>query len=261
MPVRLDFPNRPDGARVAFVTLDNAAKLNTLNRALMSELIAVMDGLASDMALRAVVLSGAGERAFVGGADITEMAALDQASAREFITLVHLCCDTMRRSPVPVLARIEGFALGAGMELAAACDLRVAAQTARFGMPEVKLGIPSVVEAALLPGLIGWGRTRELLLLGEVYTADEVERWGFLEKLVPAADLDQAIEAWLTALVSAGPEAVKLQKRLIRRWEELPTPDAVAAGIDIFAAAWSTDEPKAMMTEFLAHRAAMKKRS
>jgi enoyl-CoA hydratase len=258
MPVLVEFPVRPDGARIAVVTIDNAAKLNTLNRAIMTEFIAVLTDLAQDKALRAVVLTGAGTRAFIGGADIAEMAVLDMASARAFITLVHRSCVALRRLPVPVIARIQGFALGAGMELAAACDLRVAADTARFGMPEVKLGIPSVVEAALLPGLIGWGRTRELLLLGEVYPAEEAAGWGFLERVVPADEFDAAVEQWLAALVSAGPEAIKLQKRLLRRWEELPIPDAVEAGIDFFAAAWATDEPARMMAEFLANRAAAK---
>jgi enoyl-CoA hydratase len=115
-----------------------------------------------------------------------------------------------------------------------------------------------VVEAALLPGLIGWGRTRELLLLGEVYPAEEAAGWGFLERVIPADELDAAVEQWLAALVSAGPEAIKLQKRLLRRWEELPIPDAVEAGIDFFAAAWATDEPARMMAEFLANRAAAK---
>src|SRR5439155_1086231 len=119
-----------------------------------------------DPELRLVIVTGAGERAFVGGADINELAALDTDSAREFITLVHRCCDGFHRLPVPVIARIDGYALGAGLELAAACDLRVASNRAVFGMPEVRVGIPSVVEAALLPQLIGYGRARRLLLTG-----------------------------------------------------------------------------------------------
>ena len=116
-----------------------------------------MAEVAADPELRLAILTGAGGRAFVGGADIGEIAALDHASARDFITLVHRCCDAFRRLPVPVIARIDGYALGAGLELAAACDLRVASETSVFGMPEVAIGIPSVVEAALLPRLIGAG--------------------------------------------------------------------------------------------------------
>ncbi len=155
---------------------------------------------------------------------------------------------------MPVLARIQGFTLGAGLELVAACDLRIAAASARFGMPEVRLGIPSVVEAALLPGLVGWGRTRQLLLLGEVYEADEAARWGLLERVVPDEELDAAVDEWLDALLLATPRAIRLQKALIRKWEDLPVSDAIRAGIDAFASAYETDEPARAMAAFRAER-------
>ena len=148
-------------------------------------------------------------RPFVGGADIREMAALrDAEGARAFIELVHGCCRAVRDCPVPVVARIEGFALGAGLELAAACDLRIAAADARFGMPEVRVGIPSVVEAALLPALIGWGRARRLLLLGEMIGAAEALEWGLVERVAPASGLDAAVAEWLGHLGAAGPLAL-----------------------------------------------------
>ena len=240
--------------RVAHVTIDNPAKLNTLNPALLAELVETLSRLGEDSGLRAVVLGGSCEKAFIGGADIETMAGLERATATGFITLIHNACRTIRRLPVPVIARLHGFVLGAGMEIAAACDLRVATETARFGMPEVKLGIPSVVEAALLPGLIGWGRTRELLLLGELYGAVELERWGYLNRVVPAGDLDVAIEALLQALFTAGPESVKRQKRLIAAWEDLPMSDAITAGIETFAGSWETDEPRRMLAAFRARR-------
>src|SRR5216683_4103063 len=151
---------RPEGGHLVRLTIDNAAKLNTLGRALMIEIVEAIERLEADEALRLVILSGAGERAFVGGADIAELAVLNEDTARDFITLVHRCCDGFRRLAVPVIARIDGYALGAGLELAAACDLRVASEHAMFGMPEVRVGIPSVVEAALLPLLIGRGGAR-----------------------------------------------------------------------------------------------------
>jgi enoyl-CoA hydratase/carnithine racemase len=203
-----------------------------------------------------VVLAGADGRPFVGGADIREMAALrDGDAARAFIELVHGCCRAVRDCPVPVIARIEGYALGAGLELAAACDLRIAAADARFGMPEVRVGIPSVVEAALLPGLIGWGRTRRLLLLGETIGAAEALEWGLVERVVPAgaAELDAAVEEWLGLLDEAGPLALRAQKALTREWENLPTDRAVAAGVEAFARSWRSDEPERMMRRFL-HR-------
>ena len=247
---------RDEGGFVAHVTIDNAARLNSLNARLMEEFTRTMAQLSQDGALRAVVLSGAGEKAFVGGADIDEMAGLDAAGARAFITRVHRCCAAVRDCPVPVIARIAGHALGAGLELAASCDLRAAAAGARFGMPEVRLGIPSVVEAAVLPSLVGWGRARQMLLLGETFGADEAALWGLVEEVAPAAQLDAVVQRWLSALLACGPQSIRLQKRLIRRWEDLPLRDAVAAGIDTFAQAYETDEPATMMARFrAAHRA------
>jgi enoyl-CoA hydratase len=150
--------------RVAFVAIDNQRKLNSLSSEVMAEFVATFHGLAADPELRAVVLTGAGDKAFIGGANIDEMAAVTTpAEGRAFILKVHGCCQAVRDLPVPVIAAVNGFCLGAGLEVAAACDMRLAADTAIFGMPEVRLGIPSVVEAALLPGLIGWGRTRRIL--------------------------------------------------------------------------------------------------
>jgi enoyl-CoA hydratase/carnithine racemase len=122
-------------------------------------------------------------------------------------------------------------------------------------MPEVKLGIPSVVEAALLPGLVGWGRARLIMLLGENFGAAEAEAWGLVEKLVPAGELDAELERWITSLLAAGPRAVRLQKELMRQWESLPLRDAIRAGIPTLSAAWETDEPVRMMRNVLAARA------
>jgi enoyl-CoA hydratase/carnithine racemase len=127
-------------------------------------------------------------------------------------------------------------------------------------MPEVRLGIPSVVEAALLPMLIGWGRTRRLLLLGETISAAEAESWGLVEKVVPADALDQTVDAWIDMLLEAGPRAIQLQKMLIRQWEDLPIRAAVQAGVDAFAEAWRTDEPRAAMRSFLEAQAARKRK-
>jgi enoyl-CoA hydratase len=240
--------------RIAHVTIANPAKLNTLNVANMAEFVDVLERLGKDDDLRAVVLTGAGDKAFIGGADIREMAALDAAHAEAFITLVHRTCDALRALPVPAIARINGYALGAGLEVAAACDLRVASSNAVFGMPEVKVGIPSVVEAALLPGLIGWGRTRELLLFGENIDAATALAWGLVEQVVAPGELDAAIETRLASLLAAGPRAVRLQKQLIRQWEDLTLSQAVSRGIESFAQAYETDEPARMMSAFVKRR-------
>ncbi len=241
-----------DARGVACVTIANAAKLNTLNRAVMTALIDAVGALAAEPTLRVVILRGAGTRAFIGGADITEMVTLDAGTARAFITLVHRSCDAFRRLPVPVIARIQGYALGAGLEVAAACDMRIAASDAIFGMPEVRIGIPSVVEAALLPQLIGWGRTRELLLTGDTIDATTAERWGLVEQVVSPDALDAAVERRVAAILACGPRAVSAQKALIQSWENLPVREAIERGIDCFAASWDSDEPTRMMAGFLA---------
>jgi enoyl-CoA hydratase len=252
MSVMVQREERLEGGRLARLTIDNASKLNSLNRALMAEIVEAADGLAADPQLRLVVLTGAGERAFVGGADIGEIAALNRESAREFITLVHRCCDAFRRLPVPVIARIDGYALGAGLELACACDLRVASGRALFGMPEVRIGIPSVVEAALLPKLISHGRARRLLLTGETIGAAEALSWGLVDVAAPSEALDEAVEDLARPILAAGPNAIRLQKSLILDWEELPTAAAVQRGIDCFVGAYDTDEPARMAGAMLA---------
>ena len=246
MSVLVRREERPEGGHLAHVTIDNIGKLNSLNRELMVEIVNAVAALDNDPQLRLAILSGAGERAFVGGADVGEIAALDHVTARSFITLVHRCCAAFRRLPVPVIARIDGYALGAGLELACACDLRVASERAIFGMPEVRIGIPSVVEAALLPQLIGHGRARRLLLTGETIGAEEALSWGLVDAVASPGDLDDAVERLARSILAAGPQAVRLQKSLILDWEELPTAAAIERGIDCFVAAFDTDEPARM---------------
>lgn len=249
------------GGLVAWVAIDNPTQLNALNSALIADLTTSFATLAANDGLRAVVLASAGDRAFIGGADITEMADLNgPVAARAFITRLHQCCDAIRSIPVPTIARIQGYCFGAGLELAASCDLRLASDNARFGMPEVKLGIPSVIEAALLPSLVGWGRTRQMLLLGEAFGAPEALATGLVERVVPAPTLDAALDEWLAELMTSAPRAVRLQKQLIRAWEDLPLRDAIQAGIDSFATAFETDEPKQAMAAFLAAQRARKQR-
>jgi enoyl-CoA hydratase len=254
MAVSVVREQRAEGGFVARVTIDRAAKLNALDRALMGEIIEAMTGLADDPALRLAIVTGAGGRAFIGGADIDELAALDADSARGFITAVHVCCDEFRHLPVPVIARIDGYALGAGLELAAACDFRIASDRSVFGMPEVRIGLPSVVEAALLPALIGPAHTRKLLLTGDNIAADEALAWGLVDRVVPVERLDDAVETLATSILAAGPHAVRLQKSLILDWEEMHTSAAVDRGIDGFVEAFATDEPHRMTN---AARAAM----
>jgi enoyl-CoA hydratase len=240
------------GGPVAFVTISNPSRLNSMNSALMDEFVATLSQLAATAALRALVLTGAGDRALIGGADIREMSALaDAEDGRRFITRLHTCCEAIRGFPVPIIARINGLTLGGGLEIAAACDMRVAVDSAVFGMPEVRLGIPSVIEAALLPMLVGWGRARQIVLFGENFSAQDALSWGLVQQLVSRDELDSAVGQWLDRLLSCSPGAVRLQKQLIRAWEEMPLRAAIEAGIDSFAAAVQSGEPAAAMRNFL----------
>ena len=160
-----------EAGRIARITVNNPESRNALGRKGKEELIAAFATLAGDDKLRVAVLTGAGGKSFIGGADLKEMAAVGVEDAEDISTKTHLVCDAIRRLPVPVIARINGYCLGAGMEIAASCDMRVGVDSARFGMPEVKFGIPSGMEACLLPGLIGWGKTRELVFTGEMIDA------------------------------------------------------------------------------------------
>ena len=250
--VLIRFETLAPDVRIAHVTLDNVRRANSLNSSTMDLFVARLAELARDDTLHALVLTGAGERAFIGGADIGEMSGLDVEGARRFITRVHRCCEAVHHFPTPVIARINGVVLGAGLELAAACDLRVAVDTARFGMPEVHLGIPSVVEAALLPRLVGWGAAADLVLTGDAIDAARAHHLGFVQRLAPPDGLDAAVDAVLRSIAISGPAAVRQQKRLLRAWERLPLDDAIAAGITAFVESWEGDEPQRMMAATLA---------
>jgi enoyl-CoA hydratase/carnithine racemase len=251
--VRVERNERPEGI-VAVVTVDNQRRLNCLSTPLIIGLADAFRRLGEDEALRAVVLTGAGERAFIGGADLNELGALEPDSARLFITRLHQACRAISDCPVPVVGRIGGFCLGAGLELAASCDFRAAAEGAQFGMPEVVMGIPSVIEAALLPGLIGWGRTREMLITGALFSSAEALAMGLVQKVAPADGLDAAVEAWLAAICRAGPQAVRAQKALMNRWQRVSVDEGILAGIDALSEAYETDEPRAAIAAFFASR-------
>ena len=245
------YEDRSEGGRVAYVTVDNPSKHNALPVAGRAELAQVMDDLARDEDLRCVVLTGAGENAFIGGANIGEMSQFPNHNAAESgSATTHAACDSIRRVPVPVIARIAGYCLGAGMEIASACDMRVAATNAKFGMPEVRYGVPSGMEACLIPTLVGWGKAREWVFTGDIVDAAEAYHFGYMEKLVELDALDGQVEQWVHSICISGPRAIRIQKALIRDWEQMSIADAVQAGIRAVKLAHTTDEPKRLMNEW-----------
>ena len=249
--VIVSIEERGEAGRIARITVDNPDKRNSLGIAGKQQLAEAFGRLARDPLLRVAILTGSGDRSFMAGADLAEMKGLTRARARKFFTWTHRACASIRALPVPVIARINGYCFGAGMELAACCDMRVGVTSTKFGMPEVRFGLPSGMEACLLPQLIGWGKTRELVYTGDHIDAAEAHRIGFLEKLVEPAQLDSAVEQWVTSILAAGPRAIRLQKALIRDWERLPIEKAVQAGIRACTESKRTDEPRRLMQAFL----------
>jgi enoyl-CoA hydratase/carnithine racemase len=243
--------DRGESGIVARVTVNNQEQRNALGNAGKRELAEAFEAVSADARLRVVVLTGAGERSFIAGANVTEMATFERGHASEGPSLTHRVCEAIRRVPVPVIARINGWCFGAGLEIAASCDIRVAVDSARFGMPEVLFGIPSGMEACLLPQLIGWGKTRELVFTGRHIDAREAMECRLVERVVAADRLDAALEEWVAAIVAAGPAAIRAQKELIRDWERMSIADAVQQGIRAVAAAHGTDEARRLMTAFV----------
>ena len=253
MPIRLDVIEHETG-RAAYVTLDREAKRNALDWALLGELCDATDKLADDDSLRVMVITGAGSKAFTAGADLEVLRNHTPQTARDFITLIHRANTGLRSLPVPVICKINGHCIGAGLEIAVSCDMRFAVDTAQFSMPEVQVGLPSVIEAALLPRLIGWGRTSDLLYTGSPIDAPTANEWGLVEAICPASDLDEVVDARVRAILNAAPLAVRAQKRLMNEWSVLPLEQAVARGIDYLSDAYETNEPAQAIANLQARR-------
>jgi enoyl-CoA hydratase len=238
---------------VVWCTLDRPP-LNLFEPGLIAGLRATFEMLAADPTVRLAVLTGAG-RAFTAGMNVRVLHDLDAADATALITSLHDAIEAVHKAPFPVVAAVNGHALGAGFELAIACDLRIATAEATFGLPEVRVGVPSVIQAALLPPLIGPARAAELLLTGQTIGAEQALAWGLVNRVVERADLDTAVESVVDAITAGAPGAVRLQKQLIVRWRESDLPSAVRAGIAAFAAAYATGEPREGAAAFLERRA------
>jgi enoyl-CoA hydratase/carnithine racemase len=239
---------------ISTITINRPEALNTLTHELILNLTTEIKNWSSEPYIRIIILTGSGDRAFVGGVDVRAMMDLDPDGAERFITDLHSCFLAIRQSEKIVIASINGFALGGGLEMVASCDLRIASDRARFGMPEVKVGIPSVIEAAYLPRLIGLGRAAELIYTGEMIDAHEAERIGLINKVVSHEKLKEASRQMAEKVLLNGPTAIVLQKKLIAQWMELSLSLSVEAGIRAFRECYKTGEPKEGMKAFLEKR-------
>ena len=239
-----------DNRGVYTLQIVDAKSLNILSTAVILGLIEAVSWIADQADARAVILRGAGEKAFVGGADIYEMENLDATSSRPFITNLGNLCEAVRSIAVPTIARIPGYCLGGGLELAAACDIRLASEHAKFGMPEVRVGIPSVIHALLLPSMIGPGAANWLMLTGESVDAHQALKWGLVQFVVTHDQLDDLVEQTVAAIVAAAPSAIRSQKQLLRFWETSSVKAGLDRSVDHFAQAFDSGEPKRYMAPF-----------
>lgn len=240
-----------DVSGVVRLTICKAGPLNILNSPVIAGVREGLEQLAGDRSMRVLVIAGQSDKSMIGGADIKEMARLDQASAETFITGLGNLCEAVRAVPAPTIARIPGWCLGGGLEFAAACDFRIAAHDAKFAMPEVKVGIPSVIHAALLPRLIGWSRARWLIMTAATIDAPTALNWGLVDVVAAEGGLDAAVENTLHMLLDCAPEAMRAQKALLRQWEDLPLKESVDLSVRVFGEAYLTGEPQRLMQAFI----------
>lgn len=241
---------------VATVTINRPQARNALHAESLIELGTALATLEADPAIRAVVLTGTG-KAFVAGGDIAAMAELGPMAAREFAALARAVFDRLEGGELPVIAAVNGYALGGGCELAMACDLRLASEDARFGQPEIGLGIiPGWGGTQRLPRLVGQGRAMELLLTGELIDAAEACRLGLVNRVLPAAELLPAARQLAGKIAAHGRPAVQLCRQAVRRGLELDLPRALAWEADLFALCFSTEDQKEGMRAFLEKRKA-----
>ncbi len=239
--------------QIAIVTVCGRTKLNVIDSSAIAETTRTLHDVAREPTLRVVVLRGP-ENTFIGGADINEMAGLTPDGARDFITKLHDLCLAIVAVPVPVIARGVGYCLGGGMEVAMACDLRLTTRSASWGMPEVRVGLPSVIQAALLPRLVGWGQTARLLYRGNIIDGTEAHRIGLADELTDDDSIDRAVAGAVDDILVCGPEAIRAQKRLLWAWADLPLEERYQISIDEFSRSFASSEPAEGLNAFLEKR-------
>lgn len=244
--------------KVALVTINRPKVLNALNGPTLEDLVQAFTALEEDRQVKAVVLTGAGNKAFVAGGDISFMQNLKPVAARNFALYGVRILNFIENFSKPVVAAINGFALGGGCELAMACDLRIAAETARFGQPEVNLGvIPGFSGTQRLPRLVGKGRAKELLYTGDSIDAAEAWRIGLVNKVVAPDQLLSSSMEMASKIAAKSPTALRLCKDAVNHGMEMALEQASIYEIDLFALTFSTRDQAEGMTAFLEKRPAV----
>ena len=240
--------------RVTWLTLQGRGDLNLITPGLFDSLETVLAELENDPETRVIVLRGHGERAFSGGVDVKVMRTFSPASAETFISGLHRVMRKIMTVRQPVIASIAGPCLGGAMELIMACDLRISADNALYGLPEVRVGVPSVIEASLLSRYIGLGRAKDLILTGDIIDAVRAEQMGLVSRLVPLADLERETRDMADRMLEMSPYVLGVQKDVLDKWLNLGQDQGALYSIKAFALCFSTSHPREAMTAFLEKR-------
>ncbi|HYC38715.1 MAG TPA: enoyl-CoA hydratase-related protein [Usitatibacter sp.] len=246
-----------DADRARWITIARGNKANALMPDDCRAIQELVESVPRDV--EAVVFRGEGDRSFCAGMDVVAFLDLDAGTARGYIEPLKDMLNAVRTLPLPTVSVINGACIGAGIELAAACDLRIAASHARFGLPEIKVGIPTALDAALLQQYIGLGRTKQMILTGEFHTAEEMQRWGLLTDVVPGAELDAAARKLVAKLVGNTRAVVAAQKRMFEVWQNYGIKTANDVSVDVWAAVFTDPETLASIARYKASHLSKKK--
>lgn len=239
--------------RTAILTFNRPQALNAINSCLNAELFNVLEQVEGDKEVKAVILTGAGDKAFIAGADIKEMQGMDAISAREFALAAKITVDRLYNLKKPVIAAVNGFCLGGGLEYAMACDFRVASANARFALPEISIGImPGSGGTQRLPRLIGMGLAKEMIYTGEMIDADKALNLGIINHIFPREELISETMKIADKIAAKSAVAVSLIKSSINRGSDTDLNTASIFEIDCFALCFTTEEQKMAMAAFAA---------
>ena len=240
---------------IAYITVSRPKVLNALNSATIAELHAVFSNVRDDSAIRVAILAGEGEKAFIAGADINELASQGPVQAKEYAQRGQAMLDVIENCGKPVIACVNGFALGGGCEVAMACTMRFASENAKFGQPEVKLGlIPGYGGTQRLPRLVGKGRAMQIVLSGEMITAQEAHRIGLVNEVLPAAELISRAEAVAAKIIANGPLACRYAIEAVNKGMEMTLQESLYLEASLFGLCCATDDKNEGTKAFLEKR-------
>jgi enoyl-CoA hydratase len=240
---------------IAVITVNRPSVMNAMTLLTLQELAQAVHKLSVSPETRAVIITGAGEKAFIAGGDIAMLRELGPIEARELALLAHGVCSAIEQSPKPFIAAVNGYALGGGCELAMSCDMRIAAENARFGQPEINIGtLPGFGGSQRLPRLVGKGRALEMILTGDMIDAREAYRIGLVNKVVPQSELMAAARSVAAKLASKSQMAMKLCKEVVVNGLEMDLKRACSYEVDLFALSFATADQQEGMTAFLEKR-------